>query len=61
MGQYKLVNVFDTNFRPNTLTFVDQFLLIFWDGWSTSFVICPNIFRLYSLKKLIMYLMQVGN
>jgi len=29
------VNVFGTNFEPNTLTFIDQFLLIFWDGGST--------------------------
>jgi len=31
-----MVDVFGTNFEPHTLTFADQFLLIFWDGGSTT-------------------------
>jgi hypothetical protein len=28
------VNVFGPNLLPNISSFVDSFLLIFWDGWS---------------------------
>jgi hypothetical protein len=30
----KKFNIFDLKFRPNTFTYVDQFLLIFYNGWS---------------------------
>jgi hypothetical protein len=32
-------NVFGSKFRPNTFTFIDQFLLIFWDEENTFYKI----------------------
>jgi hypothetical protein len=33
-NELKKLDVFGLKFEPNTFTFVDQFLLIFWDGGS---------------------------
>jgi hypothetical protein len=35
-SESKNIDVFGSKFGPDTFTFIDQFLFIFWDGVSTS-------------------------
>jgi hypothetical protein len=39
-SESKKLDIFGSKFRPNTFIFIDQLLVIFWDGGSTIKRIC---------------------